>query len=184
MLLPLSSLPADMTNIVVFGDCVTLAVCVCAWILLKRRHLRAAATIILLLFFGALLYGSLAVFQTVRTPMIIGFVILIPMAGLLLGRKAMVAFVVLSCLALLTIFGLESWSVLKPQFNNHVTLNDLLVPIIAIGVHMLVLQATIRDSEESSADAQPPPLRWQEATLTLLKCSLNSRSARMSWKSV
>ena len=152
--LPFSRLSPYMTTALVIGDTITLLISLGAWVLLRRGHVRTAAAIILLVFFSALLYANLVVFQTIRTPVVICYVILIPMAGLLLGRKAMSLFVALSCAALVMVFALEWWGMLSPPFDSRVTLNDLVVPIVAIGVHMVVLRSTIRDSEESSADAR------------------------------
>ena len=153
-LLPFSNLPPDRMVAIIVGDSITLALTIGAWLLLRRGYVQAAASIILLVLFCALTYANLAIFQTVRTPSAIGYVILIPMAGLLLGQRAMFLYVALSCAALAAIFGLESSEVLSPAFNDRVTLNDLVVPLVIIGVHMVVLRSTIRDSEESSADAR------------------------------
>ncbi|MFN8468175.1 MAG: histidine kinase dimerization/phospho-acceptor domain-containing protein, partial [Caldilineaceae bacterium] len=175
--LPFSRLPAPTAVTLVLGDSAILALSIGAWVLLRRRHLVAASTIILLMIFGALLYGSLVVFQTVRTPLIIAYIVLIPMAGLLLGRKIMGVFVALSCSALFTVFTLEWFGVLQPTFNNRVTINDLLVPLVVIAIHMVVLQATIRDSEESSADARrtAAELATANSALVLAQAELKQR---------
>jgi PAS domain S-box-containing protein len=153
-LLPLSTLPPSTTAALAIADILVLAVCMGAWLLLRNGHQRTAALIVLLVFFSAQLYASLAVFQTVRTPMVTGYLILIPLAGLLLGRRAMSVFVALACISQIIVFSLESSGYLKPSFDGPVTLNDLLVPLVVIGVQMIVLQSTIRDSEESSEDAR------------------------------
>ncbi len=153
-LLPLSTLPPTTMAALVVADILVLSLCVSAWLLLRNGHQRTAALIVLVVFFGAQLYASLAIFQTVRTPMVTGYLILIPLAGLLLGRKAMSVFVALACISQVFVFVLESSGVLKPNFDGPVTLNDLLVPLVVIGVQMIVLQSTIRDSEESSEDAR------------------------------
>ena len=154
ILLPFSKIPVATATAMVVGDSVSLTIGLFAWALLKRRHVRAAATIILLVYFSALLYATLVVFKTVRTPAIIYYVVLIPMAGLLLGRRAMGYAVALTCTALVVTFGLEWGGVLKPVFSNQVTPNDLLVPLVVLGIHMIVVRSTISDSEESSAHAQ------------------------------
>ena len=104
--------------------------------------------------FGSFFYATLAIFQTIRTPIVIGYVIVIPVAGLVLGRKAVSYFVAMTGIALITVFVLEWGGVLQPPLPTPVTLNDLLIPLVTIAAHMVVLQATIRDSEESAADAR------------------------------
>jgi PAS domain S-box-containing protein len=153
ILLPFSKIPVATATAMVVGDSVSLIIGIFAWVLLKRRHVRAAATIILLVYFSALLYATLVVFKTVRTPAIIYYVVLIPMAGLLLGRRAMGYAVALTCTALVVTFGLEWVGLLRPVFGNQVTPNDLFVPLVVLGIHMIVVRSTISDSEESSADA-------------------------------
>jgi PAS domain S-box-containing protein len=152
--LPFSALPVNMTTAIVSADVAMLSMASIAWVLLRRRHLDVAASIVLVMFFGATFYATLTVFQTIRTPMVIGYVIVIPLSGLLLGRRAVSFFVALACAGLIFVFCLEWWGFLQPALITKVTLNDLLVPLLAIGVHMLVLQATIRDSEESAAEAR------------------------------
>jgi PAS domain S-box-containing protein len=168
-LLPFSKLPQGTAAAIVAGDLLTLSISAVAWIMLRRKHLRAAATIILLVYFGALLYSTLVVFETVRTPIIIGYVILIPMTGLLLGRKEMTYAVVLSCTALVATFALEWQGFLTPVFSNRVTPNDLFVPLVVIGIHSIVLRSTIRDSEESSADAQRTAMALAKTNAALIK---------------
>ena len=168
-LLPFSKLPQGTTTAIVIGDALTLSISVVAWMLLRRKHLKAAASIILLVYFGALLYANLVVFQTVRTPIIIGYVILIPMTGLLLGRKLMTYAVVLSCTALVVTFALEWQGILTPIFSNRVTLNDLFIPLVVVGIHSIVLRSTIRDSEESSADAQRTAMALAQSNADLIK---------------
>ena len=168
-LLPFSKLPQGTATAIVIGDALTLSISIAAWMLLRRKHLQAAASIILLVYFGALVYADLVVFQTVRTPIIIGYVILIPMTGLLLGRKLMTYAVVLSCTALVVTFALEWQGILTPVFSNRVTLNDLFVPLVVIGIHSIVLRSTIRDSEESSADALRTAMALAQSNADLIK---------------
>lgn len=152
--LPFSMLPGTVMTAIIAGDIAALSMIFCAWLLLRRGYLRASVSIMLFVWFGALTYATLAVFHTIRTPMIIGFVIVIPVSGLLLGRKAVSLFVSITCAVLTLAFALEWWGVLTPTIITRITLNDLIVPLVAIGAHMFVLQATIRDSEESAADAR------------------------------
>jgi len=151
--LPFSTLPENMMTAIIVGDVAALVLAFSAWVLLRRGYLRVAASIVLIMFFGATLYATLAVFQTIRTPIVIGYVIVIPISGLLLGRKAVSFFVAITCTALILVFGLEWLGFLNPDLPTKVTLNDLFVPLVAISAHMVVLQATIRDSEDSASEA-------------------------------
>ncbi len=126
--LPFSDLPQNTKLAIVVGDSVTLAISICAWVLLRKGYVQVAASIILIILFSALFYADLVIFQTIRTPGALGFVVLIPMAGLLLGQRAMILSVVLSCLALFVIFWMEWVGLLTPTFNTIVTVNDLVVP--------------------------------------------------------
>jgi PAS domain S-box-containing protein len=167
-----------MMAAIVIADILVLSVCLCAWILLRGGHQRTSALLILLAFFCAQLYASLAVFQTVRTPMVTGYLILIPLAGLLLGRRAMSVFVALACIAQILVFSLESSGVLKPTFDGPVTLNDLLVPLVVIGVQMIVLQSTIRDSEESSEDARRTARALAQSNTALVEAQSELKKRR------
>jgi PAS domain S-box-containing protein len=177
VLLPFSKIPVATATAMVVGDSVSLVIGIFAWVLLKRRYVRAAATIVLLVYFSALLYATLVVFKTVRTPAIIYYVVLIPMAGLLLGRRAMGYAVALTCTALVVTFGLEWGGVLRPVFGNQVTPNDLLIPLVVLGIHMIVVRSTISDSEESSADAHRTAMALAQSNseLVIVQAELQKR---------
>ena len=177
LLLPFSKIPVTTASAMVVGDSISLIIGIFAWIILKRRHVHAAATIILLVYFSALLYATLVVFKTVRTPAIIYYVVLIPMAGLLLGRRAMGYAVALTCTALVVTFGLEWGGALNPVFSNQVTPNDLLVPLVVLGIHMIVVRSTISDSEESSAHAHRTAMALSQSNseLVIVQAELQRR---------
>ena len=177
ILLPFSKIPMATATAMVVGDSISLIIGIFAWVILKRRHVHAAATIILLVYFSALLYATLVVFKTVRTPAIIYYVVLIPMAGLLLGRRAMGYAVALTCTALVATFGLEWGGVLRPIFSNQVTPNDLLVPLVVLGIHMIVVRSTISDSEESSAHAHRTAMALSQSNseLVIVQAELQKR---------
>lgn len=179
--LTLNQLPGNATVAVAIADTIQLLILFSAWILLRRRHVRAAASIILIVFFAGLIYANLVIFQTVRTPIVLGYVIVIPMAGIMLGRKAMSFFVALSCLSLFIIFGLEWWGILKPTFSNQVAFYDLVTPLLAIGVYMLFLGSLLRDNEEKALEEQriSTALAASNWELTIAQAELKKRGEEL-----
>lgn len=152
--MPFNHLTSDLSATLVIADIIQLAILLGAWFLLRRRHLRAAAWIMVTVYFIGLVYAHLVVFRTIRTPIVIAYVIVIPMAGLMLGRKAMSFFVGLSCLSLFIIFALEAQGILKPTFSAQVGFGDIFTPLVAVGVYMLFLGSLLRDNEERSLEEQ------------------------------
>lgn len=167
--LPFSKLPLDVVVTILITDSVQLAIFLGAWILLRRGYVRAASTIILTIFFAGLVCANLIIFQTVRTPIIIGYVIVIPMAGLMLGRKAMSLFVALSCATLFTAFSLEWAGVLTPTVSQEVTLSDLIIPVVAVGIYMVLLGSIIRDSEDTAEQSRRIATALAESNMELVR---------------
>jgi hypothetical protein len=124
--LPFNNLPLNIATAFALGDVVVIALTLAAWLLLRRGRLRAAALIVLFIWFGSIIYTSLVIFQTIRTPMVIGYVIVIPMSGLLLGRKAVSFFVAMSCIALVAVFSLEWIGDLSQRLQHPLQLMILL----------------------------------------------------------
>lgn len=167
--LPFSGLPSSTVTTIVISDLIALASVIVAWLLLRRGHLRTASMMVLLMWFGAITYAIVTIFQGIRTPIVIGYVIVIPLAGLLLGRKMMNIFVTMTIIALVAAFILEHLGYISATFNPNISLNDLIFPLIAIGIHMIVLQATISDSEESAAEARRSALALAVSNDELVK---------------
>ena len=161
--LPFSQMPAETRLKLAVADSVTFLILLIPAILLRRRHVTAAAWFILLVFFAGLIGANFFIFQTVRTPIVIGYVLVIPMAGLMLGRKAMYFFVTVSCIALFTIFSLEGSGVLKPVFGLQAKFLDLATPLAAVGVYMFFLATLIRDIEEGSIEERRFAVAYAES---------------------
>ncbi len=170
--IPFNKFPIETKITLAIADSVAFLGLVVAWILLQRRHILAASFTILSVFLAGLIYGNLIVYQTVRTPTVIGYFIAITMAGYMLGRRTMTVFVVLTCVALFTIFGLEWGGVLRPTFSDEVALNDLVAPMVAIGVYMVVLGSLIRDNEDRSRDEHRFALALAESNTDLVTAQI------------
>ena len=119
----------------------------------RKGHVRVAAYVVLLVFFGVATYANSFIFQSIRSPGVMGYFVLIPLAGLLLGKRAMGQLVALCVLAIWVIFYFESQGMLEPLSNDRATVNDLFVLFMCVAVNTALLLAKIGESEQSERAA-------------------------------
>ncbi|MEX1021228.1 MAG: response regulator [Litorilinea sp.] len=183
---PVSGLDADIAIPLLIGDAVVFTVSLTGLIFLRLRFVRPAAFIMLITIFAGITYASFGIFQTIRTPLIMAYLLVIPLAGLLLGRRAMMMFLGLSTTVLVALFLLEWSGNLVSTTAAVLSLNDLFVPLLALALHTLLLRSTIQDSEQATAEAQraadalAASNRNLEASQTLLRQARDQLEERVT----
>ena len=153
LLLPVSGLDSQTTRLIVYSALGVIAVSILSWILMRRGYVRPAAFVALSALFLIISLTNLLIFQSIRSPHIMGYFILIPLAGLLLGRRALVALVALTAIVLCVVFYLEQTGRIIPNLPTTTTVNDLLILIIGIALNTILLRTTIRSTELSALRA-------------------------------
>jgi len=137
--------------------------------LIRTGHLKAVAYFFLILVYGETIYSHVIVFQTIHEPSIIGYFVLIPLAGLLFGRRTMLGFVFLSVATVSLTWQLEQIGVLQPILGVRSTVDDLLYILLGIGLNTSLMLAILSDVEESAEDA-----RVAAAALTITNSELKA----------
>jgi signal transduction histidine kinase/DNA-binding response OmpR family regulator len=150
----ISHLPPEETRLLAVADFIVLSLLIVAWLLLRQGKITLAAWGIVGVFFFGLVYANLFLYQTIRTPTVIGYMIVIPVAGLLLGRWAMRLIVAISCMALFGTFILEWQGILEPRFDIPLTLDQMIPPLGSVAVFMIFLSALLNDREATTLEEQ------------------------------
>lgn len=146
--------------------------------LLRRGHVTAAVFIILTILYVLITYINAVVFQSVRTPNIMTYFVLIPFAGLLAGRRNMNWVAVLSIATITAIFVLEWRGVLQPDLSTRTIFDDLVVLFMAIAMSTLLLNAAIRRVEEKAEEIRQAAAALAHANQQLQISQLQLQQAR------
>ncbi len=137
--------------------------------LIRKGRLQIVAYFFLILVYGETVYSHIIVFQTIHEPSIIGYFVLIPLAGLLFGRKTMLGFVTLSVATVSLTWYMEQIGVLQPLLGVRSTVDDLFYVLLGIGLNTSLMLAILADVEESAEDA-----RIAAAALTVTNSELKA----------
>ncbi len=124
------------------------------WLLMHHGRLQMAILLTLTTLFLVPTYLNFFVYQSIRSPDIWVYFILIPLTGLLLGRRAMRYFALLCLSCSMVLFWLESVQMLSPNVTPKPQLIDALLLGISILLSTLLLQATINKAEAKATEAE------------------------------
>ncbi|MCB0061083.1 MAG: response regulator [Caldilineaceae bacterium] len=130
------------------------ALLIVIWMLVHQGMLRTAIVITLGVLFIVPTYLNLFVYQTIHSPDVWVYFILIPLTGLLLGRRQMLYFALLILASVAALFYLEVTQILAPQLPVRATATDALLLGISILLSTLLSQATIRKAEAKADEAE------------------------------
>lgn len=120
------------------------------WLIMRTGYLSIAAFILVLILYTLITYINATVFESVRTPNVTTYFALIPLAGLLLGRRVMNQIALLCIVTICIIFYFESTGALIPTDNSRSLTDDLTVLFLNIVLNTLLLNASIRREEEKT----------------------------------
>lgn len=136
------------------ADLLVLVVLAMVFLLVLMGHVRAAAHVLVMLIFLGSSLPSVLAFGTIAAPNTIGYFMLIPLAGLLLGRRMMTFYFGLSALALVAIYLLEG-SPWLPVAVATVASREYFVAVFAgIVINTALLRLTLRETEVSAEQAR------------------------------
>lgn len=125
-----------------------------SWLLIRAGQYQIAALATIAILFLIPTYLNLVVYQTIHSPDVWVYFILIPLAGLLLGRRYMLYFTLICLCTVLLIFLLETFQWLTPTISLPAEQNDLLVLSVSLSLNALLLYALIRKAENKTLEAQ------------------------------
>jgi diguanylate cyclase (GGDEF)-like protein len=120
--------------------------------LMRQRRINLGAMILLAGLFILVTYMNAHIFRSIRTPNITVYFALIPLAGLLLGRRKMNFFAGLCITMLGIIFALEWSGTIVPAPNTRSIFDDLVILYLTITMNTILLNASIRRVEENAEE--------------------------------
>jgi len=120
------------------------------WLIMRAGYTQTAAFILLLVLYILITYINAVVFQSIRTPNVMTYFALIPLTGLLMGRRNMNRVAALCMITISMIFYGEWVGFLIPTVQTRSLLDDLTVLFLAIAINTVLLNASIRRVEDKA----------------------------------
>lgn len=149
-----SWLGANIVTIPPITAVVAVAILFGIWRLMYQGLLHLAITATIATLFIIPTYLNLVVYQSIRSPDIWVYFILIPLTGLLLGRRQMLYFALLCLTFIGLLFYLETAQLIQPQISTQPTMIDGLLLGVSILLSTLLSQATIHKAEAKAIEAE------------------------------
>ncbi|MCC6756051.1 MAG: PAS domain-containing protein, partial [Solirubrobacterales bacterium] len=122
-------------------------------ILVKRGHIKVVAFILCLLTYFTTLYLHTFVYGTIRTTMMIGYFVLIPLAGLFFGLRTLLLAGFISAATVAVSYLLEVQGILVSPMGTQANLGDLELALFGIVMNTTLMRALISDMETSTGEA-------------------------------
>ncbi|MCX6050590.1 MAG: hypothetical protein NT075_36330, partial [Chloroflexi bacterium] len=147
--------PPHQTKILdsyMISDIGALVIALFVWFLARRGYVRVATTLLLAMLFVIITYVNVVISQSINSPAVIIYFAMIPLAGLLLGRRSMNVFAILCVATISIMFYLEQHeagvgsAVVKPFFD------DLTLIFLTLAMNTILLNVSIRRAEEKTEE--------------------------------
>ena len=132
---------------------VAILICLVGLWLVRLGQIKIVAISMLCLVYLGTIYSHGFLFRTIHDPSIVGYFILVPLAGLFFGKRVMLVAVALSAATIIITFGLESSGLITPFMPVTGTVDDLLFILVGFGLNTSLMLAILTDIEESAGDA-------------------------------
>ncbi len=125
-----------------------------SWLLIRAGKYQIAAFATVATLFLIPTYLNIVVYQTIHSPDVWIYFILIPLTGLLLGRRYMLYFTLICLCTVLMLFSLETLNWITPTISLPAGSNDLVVLSVSLSLNALLLYALIHRAENKTVEAQ------------------------------
>ena len=152
--LPVSWIGETYNGISLFVIGGLLANILASWLLIRSGQYQIAAFVTIITLFLIPTYLNVVVYQTIHSPDVWVYFILIPLAGLLLGRRYMLYFTLICLCTVLILFSLETLNWITPAISLPAEQNDLLVLSVSLSLNALLLYTLIRRAEDKTVEAR------------------------------
>ncbi len=143
------------TRLLFFGVQLTMIlVFALGLIFLHRGHVTPVALTLLLLAYFGTVYSHAFVFRTIHDPSIIGYLIVIPLAGLFFGPRVMYGTVIVSVMTISITYFLELWEFIDPIKGVRASFDDFMFVLIVLGLNTFLVRSLLSDIEENANELQ------------------------------
>ena len=151
--MPFSTMPEQEKLTLIALNASVLAICVGIYAVARLGRVRIAAIMLLAIVYIGTMAPALLIFGTIRAPNILGFFVLVPLASLLLGKRATFIAVAVSVASVTAVFVLETTGVLHHHVSNTSGIDTLLIVLIAIGMNAALLLSLLHDAAANARQA-------------------------------
>lgn len=128
-----------------------LALCTIFYVLARRGQIRLAALgLVACVYLGSAL-PTVFMFGTIRAPNITGLFVLVPLAALLLGKRAIYYVVALCIATVLVIYALETSGAIQPNVQTASGIDIILMGLV---VNAVLLLTALNNADDSAAQAR------------------------------
>ncbi len=176
--LPFSSMEPGAKLLFLFIQPLAGVMCVGALVLLQKGYLRPVSYFFLILVYFSTIYSHVFVFQTIHDPSVIGYFVLVPLAGLLFGQRTMMLSVFVSAATLIAVYNLERSGILVPRMGTVATLDDLIFILLGLALNTSLMIAILANSQESANRARRSAVALAESNRKLKSNQRLLRQAR------
>jgi len=121
--------------------------------LVQRGSIRLVAMLFVTIILASTIIPMVFIFGTISAPNTLGYFMVIPLTGLLLGRREMLMIVGLSVISLTAIYAMEQMGVITSSTGQIAAPETYLAILLVIGLNTALLVSTLRDTERSAAEA-------------------------------
>jgi PAS domain S-box-containing protein len=144
---------------------------------MRRGHVKIAAVILLTTVYALITYVNAIVFQSIHTFNVIAYFVIIPLVGLILGRKSMNILGVLCITTISTIFYFEWLGVLTPSAPRS-PFDNVVILFFAIGLNTILLNASILRVEEQADEIHQTAMTLVSINQELQQSQVQLQQAR------
>ncbi len=173
-LIPTQEWQSQINDAIFVANFVMIFTILVALFIVQRGYVKVAALTVLLMLFGIATYLTVVSFQTLHNPDIVIYLILIPLAGLLLGKRPMIGFAIMAFCAVLIIAYLEWQGYIASPLGQQTSVNDLVIMLLAITFNTVFLNAAI-----GRAEAKTEETRRSTAELSIVNQELAHSQAEL-----
>ena len=149
-----SSLPLQNKYGLLVFDLICFVYIITLLLLSKRGYVNAAAMMLLVATYFGTVVPTLIFYGTILAPNVIGYFMLIPLAGLLIGRRSMMFFVWLRAASLIVIYFLEVHQIIQSASHVQANIEYLIGILLGIAINTALLRSTLSDTQRSAEEAE------------------------------
>jgi len=143
-----------LQQLMLFASGTLLVLNMVSWWIMRRGMVKAASFLVLATIFTIATYLNIFIFQTVHSPDVWVYFVLIPLSGLLLSRKLM-AYFCAACVAVTGVtFYLEFTGIINPTIATRTTIDHFVVLAGTLSMSTILLYSAIRKVEEKAEEAK------------------------------
>ena len=152
--LVLSDEPLQNKALLLVFDFFSLFYILIVIVLTHRLYLTQASVMLVVFTYLGTLVPTLTIYGTIRAPNVVGYFMVIPLAGLLLGRRALMTFVWIGVITVIVIYGMELSGVIAAATGGKAPIEYVIAILLGLAINTALLRSSLEDTERSADEAR------------------------------